>query len=92
MAPFCQKCGECFESWDEKIHSLKSDLVQLEKEATEKFLQFKETGEKNVYSKFYPQFESLELKFKDIKLILSQDYDKNNENITSMLNNLTLSK
>jgi laminin beta 1 len=92
MAPFCQKCGECFENWDEKIYALKLDLMRLEREATERFLEFKETGEKNVYKKFYPEFESLELKFKDIKLILSQDYDNDNINITNMSKNLTLLK
>ena len=68
-APNCQWCGECFNSWECTQNELKERLVKLEHDATNIYSMFTITN-KTVLLDFNSQYNILQKKLDDIKLIL----------------------
>ncbi|CAF0800708.1 unnamed protein product [Brachionus calyciflorus] len=63
-APFCKQCGECFDSWDQTIHSFYDVLERLDKKA----LEFYSFRNKNVnLSYFQNNFDLLCSKLTDLR-------------------------
>ncbi|KPM03150.1 laminin subunit beta-1-like protein [Sarcoptes scabiei] len=63
MVPYCEGCGECFESWDNITNILKKETFHL----LDKARQIKQTGTTGAYTK---EFTQIELNLDEINKIL----------------------
>lgn len=81
MVPYCNACGECFDSWNNITNILKEETFHL----LEKARQIKQTGTTGAYTK---QFTQIELNFDEImKILEGQNISKSDlERVQNMVN------